>query len=119
MKTIKKIKVGYRDIEIKYSAPDFTTDHLTDCYGIYDNRKGLIEIQKDLYGQKMANTLVHEIFHAIIDISGLNKSSAPLEEDDDEEIVVHQMANYFLGVCRDNDWLLDYIKENINEPKKL
>ena len=61
----------------------------------------------------MVNTFIHEMFHAIIDIGGLNKSSAPLEEDDDEEIVVHQMANYFLGICRDNDWLLDYIKKNI------
>jgi len=108
-----KIKVGYRDIEIKYSNPDFTADHLTDCYGIYDSRKGLIDIQKDLYGQKMVNTFVHELFHAIIDISGLNKSGAPLEEDDDEEIVVHQMANNFLSVCRDNEWLLEYIKKNI------
>ena len=65
----------------------------------------------------MVNTFIHEILHAIIDISGLNKSGAPLEEDDDEEIVVHQMANNFLSVCRDNDWFLDYIKENIKKIK--
>jgi len=109
------IKIGYRDIEIKHSKPDFITDHLTDCYGIYDSRKGLIEIQDNLSSQKHLNTLLHEIMHAIIDIGGLNKSGAPLEEEDDEEIVVHQVSNYFLGVCRDNPWLINYIKENLKK----
>ena len=108
------IKIGYRDIEIKISKPDFTKDHLTDCFGQYDTRKGLIEIQEGLSNQKLVNTLLHEINHGIIDISGLNQSGAPLEKDDNEEIVVHQMTNYFLAMCRDNPWLLDYVKENIN-----
>ena len=111
------IKISYRDIEIKISKPDFITDHLTDCFGQYDNRKGLIEIQEGLSNQKLLNTLLHEISHAIVDISGLNKSGAPLEKDDDEEIVVHQFANYFLAMCRDNPWFLDYIKENIKQIK--
>ena len=112
-----KIKVGYRDIDVKYSQPEFTTDKLTDCFGQYDNRLGLIEVQQDLEGQKMINTLLHEIGHAIVDISGLNKLGAPLEDDDDEEIVVHQITNYFMGVCTDNPWFLDYIKDNI-KPKQ-
>ena len=111
MKKPNKIKIGYRDINIKYSQPDFIADTLTDCFGQYDNRKGLIEIQESLPNQKLVNTLLHEISHAIIDISGLNQSGAPLEKDDDEEIVVHQFTNYFLAMCRDNPWLLDYIKE--------
>ncbi len=109
-----KIKVGYRDINIKYSQPDFITDKLTDCFGQYDNREGLIEIQAELSGQKMINTLLHEVAHAIVDVSGLNQSGAPLEKDDDEEIVVHQMTNYFISICRDNPLFLDYIKDNIN-----
>ena len=111
------IKIGYRDIEIKISKPDFITDNLTDCFGQYDNRKGLIDIQENLSDQKLLNTLLHEISHAIVDISGLNQSGAPLEKDDDEEIVVHQFANYFLAMCRDNPWFLDYIKENL-KPKE-
>jgi len=114
MKKPNKIKVGYKDIEIKISKPDFITDNLTDCFGQYDNRKGLIEIQDSLSNQKFVNTLLHEIGHVIVDISGLNQSGAPLEKDDDEEIVIHQVTNYFLAICRDNPWFLDYIKENIN-----
>ena len=111
------IKISYRDIEIKISKPDFITDNLTDCFGQYNNREGLIEIQEGLSNQKLLNTLLHEISHAIVDISGLNKSGAPLEKDNDEEIVVHQFANYFLAMCRDNPWFLDYIKDNL-KPKQ-
>jgi Zn-dependent peptidase ImmA (M78 family) len=113
MKIKQHIKIGYRDIEIKISNPDFITDNLTDCFGQYDNRKGVIEIQKNLPAQKLVNTLLHEIGHVVVDISGLNQSGAPLEKDDDEEIVVHQFANYFLAMCKDNPWFLNYIKENI------
>ena len=114
MKKPNKIKIGYRDIKIKWLAPDFKTEELIDCYGQYKQREGLIEIQRDLYGQKMVNTLLHEVGHAIIDISGLNQSGSPLEKDDDEEIVIHQITNQFLAICRDNSWFLDYIKDNIN-----
>ena len=110
-----KIKVGYRDIEIKWLYPDFKTEELIDCFGQYKQREGLIEIQRDLYGQKMINTLLHEIGHAIADVGGLNQSGAPLEKDDDEEIVIHQITNYFLAICRDNPWFLDYIKDNMNK----
>ena len=80
-----KIKVGYRDIEIKWLYPDFKTEELIDCFGQYKQREGLIEIQRDLYGQKMINTLLHQI------------------------------TNYFLAICRDNPWFLDYIKDNMNK----
>ena len=115
MKKPNKIKVGYRDINIKWLSPDFKTEELIDCFGQYKQREGLIEIQRDLHGQKMINTLLHEIGHAIVDISGLNQSGAPLENDDSEEIVIHQIANYFLAICRDNPWFLDYIKDNMNK----
>ena len=117
MKKPTKIKIGYRDIDIKFSSPDFLNDHLVDCYGQYTAREGLIEIQDDLTGQKLINTLLHEVLHAAIDISGLNISGAPLEDDDDEELVVHQLGNIFIGICRDNPWFLDYIKNNI-KPKE-
>ena len=118
MKKPNKIKIGYRDIDIKYSTPNFTADTLMDCFGQYDNRKGLIEVQDDLKCQKMLNTLFHEIGHAIVDISGLNQTGCPLEKDDDEEIVIHQYTNFFISICRDNAWFLDYIKQNLNNDQK-
>ena len=113
----KSVKIGYRDIEIEYVAPDFKTDNLTDCYGEYRAREGKILVQHNLCGQEMANVVLHECLHAIAYGSGLNQANGPLKEDDGEELVVNQMTNYLIGMFRDNDWFLDFIKSNINKAK--
>ena len=113
----KSVKIGYRDIEIEYVSPDFKTDNLTDCYGEYRAREGKILVQHNLCGQEMANVVLHECLHAIAYGSGLNQANGPLKEDDGEELVVNQMTNYLIGMFRDNDWFLDFIKNNINKAK--
>lgn len=112
------VKVGYRDIEIQYVSPDFLTDSLTDCYGEYRAREGKILVQHNLCGQEMACTIFHEVGHAIVYGSGLNQANSCLKEDDNEEIVVNQMTNYFMGVFRDNPWFLDFLKEQLAKDVK-
>ena len=51
--TEKIVKVGYRDIQIKYVSPDFKTDDMTESYGEYRPREGVILLQKVLCGQEM------------------------------------------------------------------
>mgnify|MGYP003109693338 CR=1 FL=1 len=110
------VKVGYRDIDIEWIAPDFKLDELTDCFGQYKSREGVIQIQNSLGGQEKANTLLHEVLHACVYGSGLNQANGALKEDDNEEIVVNQITNYLMGVFRDNDWFLDYLKKHIKKP---
>ena len=38
----------------------------------------------------------------------------PAIEDDAEELVVNTVSNAMMGVYRDNPWLLDMLKENLN-----
>tara|TARA_R110000772_G_scaffold39811_2_gene93338 strand:- start:492 stop:887 length:396 start_codon:yes stop_codon:yes gene_type:complete len=109
------IKVGYRDIKIDWVAPDFKTDELTDCYGQYKSREGLIQIQHNLCGQEKSNTMLHEILHACCYGAGLNQADMPLKDEDKEEIVINQLSIYLMGVFRDNPWFLDYIKDNMDE----
>ena len=109
------VKVGYRDIKIEWIAPDFKTDELTDCYGQYKAREGVIQLQNSLCGQEESNTLLHEIMHACCYGAGLNQADMPLKDEDKEEIVINQLSNYVMGVFRDNPWLLDYLKKHINE----
>lgn len=113
----KTVKVGYRDIEIHYVQPEFKTDNMTESYGEYRPREGVILIQHDLCGQELTNTLWHEIKHAAVYVSGLNQANGPLKEDDHEEIVVNNLSNFELGIFRDNPWLLDFIKNNMNKAK--
>ena len=108
------VKIGYRNIQIKYVRPDFKSDDMTESYGEYRAREGVILLQHDLCGQEMANSLWHEIKHAAVYVSGLNQANGPLKEDDGEELVVNQMTNYLIGMFRDNPWFLDFIKNNEN-----
>ena len=111
------VKIGYRNIQIKYVRPEFKSDDMTESYGEYRAREGLILLQHDLCGQEMANSLWHEIKHAAVYVSGLNQANGPLKEDDGEELVVNQMTNYLIGMFRDNPWFLDFIKNNMNKDK--
>ena len=110
-----KVKIGYRDIKIKYVRPDFINDDMTDSYGEFRARPGEILIQHDLCGQERCNTTFHEIMHAAVYISGLNQANGPLKEDDAEELVTNQLSNFIIGVFRDNPWVLDMLKKYINE----
>ena len=109
------VKVGYRDIKIKYVRPDFKTDDMTESYGEYRPRDGVILIQHDLCGQERCNTTWHEILHAVVYVSGLNQANGPLKEDDAEELVVNQISNFMMGVYKDNPWILDMLQKHIND----
>ena len=105
-----KVKVGWNDVYIKSVEPSFIKDN-TDCYGQYLNRENKIELMKELEGDQLINTIVHEIFHAVVYHSSLNQGNGPLKDDDNEEIVVNSMTNWFIGVCRDNKWLVELLRK--------
>jgi len=110
-----EVKVGYRTIKIKYVNPSFVLDDMTDSYGEYRAREGVIYIQDALVGQERCNTTWHEILHAVVYIAGLNQANGPLKEDDAEELTVNTISNFMMGVYRDNPWLLDMLKKHLNE----
>jgi|TARA_R110000796_G_C14212630_1_gene393451 hypothetical protein len=110
-----KVRVGYKDIKIKYVRPDYKKWEMTDCFGEYDYRQNIINIQHDLCGQERANTIIHEIMHAAVQVSGLNQEKAALEKDEHEEAVVNQLTNVMMGVFRDNDWIVDMLKNDLNK----
>jgi|TARA_R110002012_G_scaffold25739_2_gene84788 hypothetical protein len=110
-----EVKVGYRTIKIKYINPNFIMDDMTDAYGEYRAREGVIYLQDTLCGQERCNTTWHEILHAVVYISGLNQANGPLKEEDAEELTVNQISNFMMGVYRDNPWLLDMLKKHLNE----
>ena len=108
----EEVKVGYRNIKIKYVRPDFIMDDMTESYGEYRPREGVIYVQDQLVPQERCNTTWHEILHAVVYIFSLNQANGPLKEDDAEELVVNTISNAMMGVYRDNPWLLDMLKKN-------
>ena len=87
-----KVKVGYKDIKIKYVRPDYKKWEMTDCFGAYDYRQ-----------------------NAAVQVSGLNQEKAALEKDEHEEAVVNQLTNVMMGVFRDNDWIVEMLKNDLNK----
>jgi len=110
----KKVKIGWKDVKIDYVDPSFFKNNV-DCYGQYISRTGTIEIQKEIEGVDLANTVLHEIMHAIVYNSSLNSEGGSLSDGKDEEQVVNSMCNQLMMVFRDNPWLLDFLKEQIKQ----
>lgn len=106
------IKVGWKDIRIEYVDPTFKK-YNADYWGQFIARKGLIEIQREAQGDDLANTLLHEVLHAIVYTSSLNSEGGALEQDKDEEQVVNSICNHLMGVFKDNPWLLTWLQEQI------
>ena len=109
------MRIGYKDVKIKYVRPDYKKWQMTDCFGEYDYRQNVIQIQHDLCGQEIANTIFHEIMHAAVQVAGLNQEKAPLEKTEDEEAVVNQLTNVMMGVFRDNAWMVDMLKDQLDK----
>jgi|TARA_R110000822_G_scaffold12679_2_gene45637 hypothetical protein len=109
------VRIGYKDVKIKYVRPDYKKWEMTDCFGEYDYRQNIIQVQHDLCGQEMANTLFHEIMHAAVQVSGLNQEKAPLEKPEFEEAVVNQLTNVMMGVFRDNEWMVNMLKDQLED----
>ena len=109
----KVIKIGYTDVTIDVTSPNFKKDNLTDCYGQYLQRENKIEIQPNLTDIEEANTLLHEILHAIAYTSGETLEGGRLHGDTNEESVVNNFANYLTQVFRDNKWILPYFSKKL------
>ena len=110
-----KVRIGYKDVKIKYVRPNFKKWEMTDCFGEYDYRQNVIQIQHDLCGQEMSNTIIHEIMHAAVQVAGLNQEKAPLEKPEYEEAVVNQLTNVMMGVFRDNPWIIDMLGNQLED----
>jgi len=114
IKELDKVKVGFADIKIDRVTASFTKNN-ADCWGQYLSRENRIEIQKEVDGIDYANTLLHEIMHAIVYLSSLNADGGALKEDDNEEQVTNTLTNWLMGVFRDNPKLLDIIKREVTK----
>jgi len=108
-----EIKVGYSTIEIEKRTSSFSTTNMVDIYGQYLPRENKIEIQPGLSDIDEANTLLHEIMHAAVWVSSLNQGGQPLEEGDNEELVVNSLTNTLTKVLIDNKWLLPYLTKKL------
>ena len=103
------VKVGWNTVKFSFVDPSFIKE--SDCFGQYLSRECKIEIQKELDGDQLINTVLHEIIHCIIYNSSLNQDGGPLTDDKSEEQVTNSITNWLLNVFWDNPWLIDLLKK--------
>ena len=102
----EKIKVGYR--EYKLEKWKQTVANANDAHGQFFAKEGIIGYTEEEKGISHANTLLHEILHAIV-------YQWNIELGDKEEPVVNGLTNGLTTVLVDNPKLVDYLKEKIKE----
>ncbi len=86
------LKIGYRDYTLRFVKKVDPQD----SHGDTDYTKGVIRVSRALKGTELANTILHEVNHGVLDDKGLK-----LEYDLDEQ-VVHAMTNGQIAFIKDN-----------------
>ena len=103
----EKIKVGYRSYKLEEWKQ--TVASTNEAQGQFFSKEGVIGYTADEKGVSHANTLIHEILHAIV-----YQWNMELDEKT-EEHVVNGITNGLTTVLVDNPKLIDYLKEKIKE----
>lgn len=75
--------------------------------GHFDYMTGIIWLRKGLPGQAAAETLLHEVMHALGQLSGVSNSKLT-----EEEFIGHMTPN-LTGVLADNPKLVSYIADAV------
>jgi len=105
----KEIKIGYRNYKIKNL--DSIVSKCNEINGQFLATDGVIALSSDEDSISHANTLIHEIFHAIVYQWGIEL------DDKEEEKICNTLANGLTTVLVDNPWLLAYIQKNLKGEK--
>ena len=103
----EKIKVGYRNYKLEEWKQ--TVASANEAQGQFFAKEGVIGYTADEKGVSHANTLIHEILHAIV-----YQWNMELDEKAEEHIV-NGITNGLTTVLVDNPKLIDYLKEKIKE----
>ena len=107
MHTPDKIKIGYKSYKLEEWKQ--TVASANEAQGQFFAKEGVIGYTADEKGVSHANTLIHEILHAII-----YQWNMELEEKV-EESIVNGLANGLTTILVDNPKLIDYLKFKIKE----
>ena len=102
-----KIKIGYRDYKLEEWKQTVATAN--EAHGQFFSKEGIIGYTTDEKGVSHANTLLHEILHAIV-----YQWNIELEEKEEEKLV-NSLTNGLTTVFVDNPKLMDYLKDKIKE----
>ena len=103
----QSIKIGYRNYKLEKWKQ--TVANANEAHGQFFAKEGVIGDTDEEQGVSHANTLLHEILHAIVYQWNIELG------DKEEEQLVNGLTNGLTTVFVDNPELLDYFKTKIKE----
>ena len=106
---MKNIKIGYRDYKIKNL--DSIVSKCNEINGQFLASDGMIALSSTEDNIAHANTLIHEILHAIVYQWGIEL------DDKEEERICNTIANGLTTVFVDNPSLLSYLQKQLKGEK--
>ncbi len=104
-----KIKIGYRDYKLEEWKQ--TVASANEAQGQFFAKEGVIGYTAEETGVSHANTLIHEILHAIV-----YQWNMELDEKDEEKLV-NGLANGLTTIFVDNPKLMAFLNKKIKEGK--
>ena len=94
---LKFIKYGKRKIKVSYK-------HLENSYGEYDPNKYILYLDQNIKGEKLFNTIIHELFHIII-------ASAEIDVNQrGEEPIAQEVGDGYTRIFKQNPNLWDILQ---------
>ena len=103
----QSIKIGYRDYKLEKWKQ--TVASANEAHGQFFAKEGIIGYTDEEKGVSHANTILHEILHAVV-----YQWNIELGEKE-EETLVNSLTNGLVTVFVDNPELMDYLKIKIKE----
>ena len=103
----ESIKIGYRDYRLEKWKQ--TVANANDAHCQFFEKEVVIVYTEEEKGVSHANTILHEILHAVIYQWNIELG------DKEEEHLVSALSNGLTTVLVDNPKLMDYFKEKIKE----
>lgn len=102
-----KIRIGYRDIRIAFVRKVDAENSMGD----FEDELGRIRIRKGLDDVEKANTILHEILHALCSVQGLHLS------DKMEERIALAISNGMIDFMRENPRFITKIMKLLKTKK--
>jgi len=103
---ISELKIGYATVAVnEVAAAEKDYD-----YGEFDSDAKIISLNQELNPTDKINTLIHEIFHAILWERGVSESGGILDQKEkEEENIVNCLGNGFTQLIQDNPKLIQVL----------
>ena len=95
---LKFIKYRKRKLKIVYK-------NLDDLYGLYDPNKQIIYFDQNMKGERLFNTIIHELFHVICYNDGIDVNKRG------EEPIAQAVGDGYTRIFKQNPKLWDILQD--------